>query len=188
MPGIISFFYSIYKYFIERAPTRHFAGHWELKTEKRQLLPSKSLQSWEIEPQAMMMQYKMTTGCIRGQKKIEEAGLSFPGRAEAVFTEEAAFELRLKMSRGFQTFQAMRIGCEKISSSSFQEKKFYQTKKVGEWTEKGKRWGSGLIVKQLSFEAAWTHPTENRKQDPFHGRVTWAVPWDAMLRWASCLV
>ena len=50
---------------------------------------------------------------IRAQTSIEEV-LNPPGRTKAIPTKEAAFELRLKMCKGSQTFQAMRTVWEKL--------------------------------------------------------------------------
>lgn len=69
---------------------------------------------------------------------------------EPVFTEKVAVAQRLKMSRGSETSQAMRMVCEKIPRrSSLQEKKFCGAEKVGDGIkEKGEarfyREGSGI--------------------------------------------
>lgn len=43
-----------------------------------------------------------------------EEVLNLPGRTKAISTEEAAFDLRLKMREGSQTFQAIRMVWEKL--------------------------------------------------------------------------
>lgn len=79
----------------------------------------------------------MTTGCIRVQGDAREE-LCLPGRVEAVFTEETAFELSLRGSRGSETFQAVRRVGEKIlSCSSLQERTFCGAEKVGDKIKEG---------------------------------------------------
>lgn len=62
--------------------------------------PQRAYSLRDIDLQAVVMQlYNDHRLYIRAQASIDEV-LNFPGRTKAIPTEEAAFELRLKMREG----------------------------------------------------------------------------------------
>lgn len=122
------FILSIYNYSIVWPPLICQTPCWTLRTQiRKETIPVPK----ELTVLAMVMQCMMTTGCLRVQGNAEE--LSLLGGVKTVFTEKGAFALRLKISRGSEKFQAMRMVWEKIlRCSSLQEKKFCGIEKVGD--------------------------------------------------------
>lgn len=148
------FILSIYNYSIVWPPLICQTPCWTLRTQiRKETIPVPK----ELTVLAMVMQYMMTTGCLRVQGNAEE--LSLLGGVKTVFTEKGAFALRQDEQRVWDISgneNGVRQNTQRCSS--LQEKKFCGTEKVGDRI-KEKDEAQVLSWKGPVFPLKWFEPT-----------------------------
>lgn len=155
------FILSIYNYSIVWPPLICQTPCWTLRTQiRKETIPVPK----ELTVLAMVMQYMMTTGCLRVQGNAEE--LSLLGGVKTVFTEKGAFALRQDEQRVWD-ISGNENGVRENTKMFILAGEKILWNRESRWQDKGKRWGSGFIMEgsSISSEVVWTHPMENRKQN-----------------------